>query len=120
MGYRGVITVAAVAFVVRIAVLGALGVDLAPPLWGQALLIVLIVELASISISVRGRPIDVVRDVARGLAVALSAAALSEAMMVFLDSAGASGVLVRAAGIAAAVVAIGWATRVWRRSRLGG
>jgi hypothetical protein len=54
------------------------------------------------------------------VAVALGAAAVVETLAVFLETASATGILVRVAGIAAAVIAIGWVTRVWRRSGLTG
>jgi hypothetical protein len=120
MGYRGGVVVAAMAFVLRAAVLGALGVELSPPLWAQTLLIVLMVELAGVSFAERHRPGDLWLQLGRGVAVALGAAAVVETLAVFLETASATGILVRVAGIAAAVIAIGWVTRVWRRSGLTG
>jgi hypothetical protein len=120
MGYRGGVVVAAMAFVLRAAVLGALGVELSPALWAQTLLIVLMVELAGVSFAERHRPGDLWFQLGRGVAVALGAAAVVETLAVFLETASATGILVRVAGIAAAVIAIGWVTRVWRRSGLTG
>ncbi|GEM_PF-2183718 len=120
MGYRGAVSVAAVAFVIRIAVLAPLEVELRPPIWAQALLIALLVELAGMSFTLRSRPGDPLRLVVRGVTAALGAAVLVEVLAVLLGVTTASGTLVRVAGMTAVVVAAGWVTRVWRRSGLSG
>jgi hypothetical protein len=120
MGYRGAVSAAAVAFVVRIAVVAPLGLELSPPAWAQLLLIVLIVELASASFTFRSRPADPVLVMARSLAAALGATAVFQILSMLLEGAHASGVLVRVAGVAAVVIAAGWVTLSWRRSGLSG
>jgi hypothetical protein len=54
------------------------------------------------------------------LTTSVLAAALVQILVVLIEGAEATGVLVRVAGIAAVVVAAGWVTRVWRRSGLSG
>jgi hypothetical protein len=118
VGYRGAVSVAAVAFVLRAAILSGFEQDLTPPLWAQAALIVLMVEMASASLSLRARPADPGFLVLRGVAVALGAAAVVEALGLALDGAEASGILVRIVGVVALVAATGWVTRIWRKSGL--
>lgn len=118
LGYRAAITVAAVSFVIRVAVLAPLQVGLQPPLWAQALLIVLMVELAAISFTLRTRPGDPLRLLFRAITAALGASVLVEGTALLLGVTTASGTLVRVAGITAVVIAVGWVTRVWRRSGL--
>ena len=119
-GYRGAVSVAATAFVLRAAILSSFEQELTPPLWAQAAIIVLMVEMASVSLTLRARPVDPALLVARGLAVALGAAAVVEALGLVLEGAEASGLLVRIAGVVALVAAAGWVTRIWRRSGLRG
>ncbi len=120
LGVRGGVSAAAVAFVIRSAAVAPLGIELYPPLWAQVLLIVLMVELASASFTLRSRPGDPLLIVARGLLTALAAAALVQTLTLTLEGIEASGTLVTLAGVAAVVLAVGWVTRVWRRSGLGG
>jgi len=120
LGYRGAVTATAVAFVLRSALADPFDVALFPPLWAQALLIVLIVELAGASFTFRTRPADPVLFLARSLMVSVAAAALVHALAVIVEGADATGLLVRVAGVASLVIAAGWVTRVWRRSGLSG
>lgn len=120
MGYRGALPAAAVAFVTRTALITPFGLELTPPLWAQALLIVLMVELGGLSFSARGHPVDPIPAVARCLIVALGAAALVELLRVVVEGSVVTGSLVRVAGVAAAVLAAGWVARAWRRSGVGG
>lgn len=120
IGHRGGVSAAAVALVIRTAVVAPLDVELDPPIWAQVLLIVLMVELASASFTLRSRPGDPLLLLVRGALTALGASALAQVMALMAAGTSASGILVRAAGVAAAVVAAGWVTRVWRRSGLSG
>jgi hypothetical protein len=120
MGYRGSITAAAVAFVARLAIMTPFGLGLTLPLWAHGLLIVLMVELGSLSFSARNRPIDPVRSVSRCTIVALGSAGAVEMLRLLVEGSVVSGSLVRVAGVAAAVIAAGWVARLWWRSGLSG
>jgi hypothetical protein len=89
-------------------------------MWAQTLLIVLMVELAGASFTFRSRPADPRLVLTRALTTSVLAAALVEVLVVLIEGAEATGVLVRVAGVAAVVVAAGWVTRVWRSSGLSG
>lgn len=119
-GYRSAVSAAAVAFVVRLAVMAPFEVDLNPPLWVQTILLVLMIEFSSASFTLRSRPADLTHIVGRALFSALLAAAVVRLMADLVAGASATGVLVRAAGVAALVVAAGWVIRIWRRSGLSG
>jgi hypothetical protein len=120
MGYRGGVSAAAVAFVIRTAVVAPLEVELYPSVWAQVLLIVLMVELASASFTLRSRSGDPVLILVRGVTIALGAAAMVQILVLLMEGAEASGTLVRVAGVTAVVIAAGWVTRIWRRSGLSG
>lgn len=120
MGYRGGITAAAVAFVARAALYSPFEIEPRPPLWGQVLLIVLMVELGSLSFSARSRPVDPLRAAMRALVMALAAAAVVEVLSSIVDGARVSGSLVRVAGVVAALIGAGWVAWIWRRSGLSG
>ena len=115
-GAQAGLTAAALAFVVRIAVVSAVIGPPVPPVWIQITLAVLAIELAVISIEARDRPRPLVR--------ALSRAALSTGIAfiaaVSLESAvyGASGggLLLRVAAIVALVVLVGWVVTMWSRA----
>jgi hypothetical protein len=120
VGYRGAVAGAAVAFVVRSALMTPFEIELFPPLWAQTLLIVLVIELAAASFVLRSRPADPRLLVTRALTVAVLAAGLTQILAMLVEGAVATGLLVRAAGVAAVVIAAGWVTRVWQRSGLSG
>jgi len=119
-GYRGAVAGVAVAFVIRSALMTPFDIELFPPLWAQALLIVLVVEFAAASFVFRSRPADPLLVATRALAVAVLAAGLTQMLAMRVEGAVATGVLVRVAGVAAVVIAAGWVTRVWQRSGLSG
>lgn len=119
-GYRSAVAAAAVAFVIRGALVSTFDLEVFPPPWAHALLIVLMVELAGASFTLRTRPADPVHILARALLAASLAATLVAGMETLVEGTEASGVLVRAAGLAALVFAAGWVTRIWKRSGLGG
>lgn len=120
VGYRGAVAGAAVSFVIRSAVMSPFDVEVFPPLWGQVLLIVLMVELAGASFIFRSRPADPLLVLTRALTTSVLAAALVQTLALAVDGTEATGVLVHVAGVAAVVIAAGWVTRIWRRSGLSG
>jgi hypothetical protein len=120
IGHRGGVGALAVGFVMRLAMLGAMGAPTVPDLWVQTLLLVLSVEAASISFTLRVRPVDPLAALIRGLTTALMAAVIVEIMEELVAGTDTSGLLVRVAGIAALVIAAGWVIRTWRRSGLVG
>jgi hypothetical protein len=115
-GLSASVTAAAVAFVIQLAIVSALPVPLSPPLWAHALMIVLIVEFATASFVARSRPVDPIRVVIRAVATAVAVSGVVAVMALLLEGVSANGVLVRALGVAALVIAGGWVTLIWRRS----
>lgn len=118
MGHRGGITALAVGFVMRLGLVVAFDLAVIPDLWVQALLLTLSVETASISFTLRVRPVDPLTELVRSVGTALIVAGLVAAMGIVVEGADTGGILVRIAGIAALVVAAGWVVRTWRRSGL--
>ena len=118
MGHRGGITALAVGFVVRLGLIVAFDLPVVPDLWVQALLLTLSVETASISFTLRVRPVDPLTELVRGVGTALIVAGLVAVMAIAVAGAETGGTLVRIAGVAALVVAAGWVVRTWRRSGL--
>lgn len=116
LGISASVTAAAVALMLQLAIVSALPVALSPPLWAQALLIVLIVEFATASFAARSHPLDPVLLVVRAVGTAIVVSGVVQVMDLLLEGAVASGVLVRAVGVAALIVAGGWVTLIWRRS----
>jgi len=115
-GVSASITVATVAFVVQVGIVSALPVTLSPPLWAHALLIVLIVEFATASFTARNRYVDPVLVVVRAVGAAVVVSGTVQVMALILEGSEMRGVLVRAAGVAALIVVVGWVTLSWRRS----
>lgn len=118
MGHRGGVTALAVGFVVRLGMVVAFDLPVGPEIWIQALLLTLSIETASISFTLRVRPVDPLTEMVRGVGTSLVVAGLVVAMGIVVAGADTSGVLVRIAGVAALVVAAGWVIRTWRRSGL--
>jgi hypothetical protein len=120
LGISASVTAAAVALVLQLAIVSALPVALSPPLWAQALLIVLIVEFATASFAARSHPLDPVLLVVQAVGTAIVVSGVVQVMGLLLEGAVASGVLVRAVGVAALIVAGGWVALIWRRSNPSG
>lgn len=118
MGHRGGITALAVGFVVRLGLVVAFDLPVTPQIWVQALLLTLSVETASISFTLRVRPVDPLTELVRGVGTSVIVAGLVAVMGLLVAGADTSGILVRIAGVAALVVAAGWVVRTWRRSGL--
>lgn len=119
-GHRGGITALSLGYVLRLSLMGALGTPIHPNLWTQVLLLTLAIEAGSLSFTLRHRPVDPLSAMVQGLGTALIAASLVRVLELLVEGADASGILVRVAGVAALVVAAGWATSIWRRSGLAG
>jgi hypothetical protein len=119
-GIRGSITAAAVAFVIRVGVDATLPADLTIPIWVSALFIVLMVEFGAASLTFRSRPADPIHVVGRALAAGIAAMGITLLLSVMIGVADVTGILVRAIGVGAVVVAAGWVTWTWRRSGLSG
>jgi hypothetical protein len=117
-GITASVTAAAVAFVIQLAIVSALPVTLSPPLWAQALLIVLIVEFATTSFTARSRQIDPIRVVVRAMGTAVVVSGVVQVLSLLLEGQELRGVLVRAVGVAALVVAGGWVALRWHRADL--
>jgi hypothetical protein len=118
MGHRGGVTALAVGYVVRLGLVVTFDLPVEPDIWIQALLLTLAIETASISFTLRVRPVDPLTEMVRGVGTSLVVAGLVAAMGIVVAGVAATGVLVRVAGIAALVVAAGWVIRTWRRSGL--
>jgi hypothetical protein len=120
MGHTGGVAALAVGFIMRLGLIGAMGGAINPDLWVQTFLLVLAIEAASVSFTLRVRPVDSLVVMLRGLTTALAAAVAVEIMELLVSGTDTSGLLVRVAGVAALVVAAGWVIRTWRRSGLVG
>ncbi len=118
MGHRGGITALAVGLVVRLGLVVAFDLAVVPDIWVQALLLTLAIETASISFTLRVRPVDPLTELVRGVGTSLIVAGLVAVMEIVVTEADTGGILVRVAGVAALVVAAGWVVRTWRRSGL--
>jgi hypothetical protein len=115
-GIPGSITVAALAFVIQMLIATGLPVGLVQPLWVHTLLLVLTVEFGTASLAFRDHATDAIVVVGRAVGIGVTAAALAHLMGLLLVGSEVSGVLLRAAGIGAMVVAGGWVVHRWRRS----
>jgi hypothetical protein len=115
-GLTASVTAAAAAFVLQLAIVSALPVTLSPPLWAQALMIVLIVEFASASFAARRRQIDPTRMVVRAMGTAVVVCGVVQVMSLLLEGPKLSGILVRAVGVAALVLAGGWVALTWHQA----
>ncbi len=120
LGHRGGVTALSVGFILRLGLLSAMGAPASPELWVQVLLLVLAVEAASVSFTLRVRPVDPLSAMVRGLGTALIASSVVRIIELLEVGTNTSGVLVRVAGVAALVVAAGRVTTMWKRSGLSG
>jgi hypothetical protein len=118
MGHRGGVTALGVGFIVRIGLVVGFDLPLDPDIWVQALLLTLSIETASISFTLRVRPVDPLTEMVRGVGTSIVVAGIVGVMGIVVAGATATGVLVRVAGVAALVVAAGWVINTWRRSGL--
>jgi hypothetical protein len=120
IGHQGAVAAVAVGFILRLGLIGAVGAPIVPDLWVQTALLILVIETASISFTLRVRPIDPLVVMLRAVTSALLAGVAVEMMQLLVSGTDTSGLLVRVAGVAALVVAGGWVIRTWRRSGLVG
>ncbi|HET7846505.1 MAG TPA: hypothetical protein VFL72_03365 [Acidimicrobiia bacterium] len=115
-GVSASVPVATAAFLVQLGIISALPVTLSPPLWAHALLIVLIVEFSTASFTARSRYVEPMLVVIRAIGTAVVVSGMVQVMALLLEGSEMSGVLVRAAGVAAFIIAVCWVTVAWRRS----
>lgn len=120
IGHRGAVAALAVGFILRLGLIGAIDAPIVPDLWIQTALLILAIEAASISFTLRDRPVDPLVVMLRGATTALLAGVAVELMQLLVAGTVTTGLLVRVAGVAALVVAAGWVIRTWRRSGLVG
>jgi hypothetical protein len=118
VGHQGAVAAVAVGFILRLGLIGAVGAPIVPDLWVQTALLILVIETASISFTLRVRPIDPLVVMLRAVTSALLAGVAVEMMQLLVSGTDTSGLLVRVAGVAALAVAGGWVIRTWRRSGL--
>ncbi|MDX1450313.1 MAG: hypothetical protein R3246_14785, partial [Acidimicrobiia bacterium] len=113
-GEESAVVTAAVGFAAKVMILATLDGPMEPPVWVQALIVVLIVESAALSMEFRIRP--------RPMASAAGMAAIS-AMIAMIVSVGlesmvygttGSGWLLRISAVGAVVFLAGWLTVTWR------
>lgn len=118
IGHRGAVAALAVGFILRLGLIGAMDGPTEPDLWVQAVLLILAIEAASISFTLRVRPVDPLVAMLRSVTTALLAGVAVEVMGQLVNGTDTTGLLVRVAGVAALVIAAGWVIRTWRRSGL--
>lgn len=118
LGHRGGVTALAVGYLIRLALIEILGASAQLELWVQALVLTLAVETASMSFTLRVRPVEPLTALVRAAGTSLIAGGLVAALGVLVAGTETSGVLVRVAGVAALVLSAGWVVRTWRRSGL--
>ena len=115
-GEENAIVLAAITYAIKVTILSALTGPVDPPVWAQALIVVLIVELASLSVEAR------VRGRLAGPALTRIAVAGTLAMIVSVGlealvyGTEASGTVLRIGAVAAVVFLGGWLTMAWRRA----
>lgn len=115
-GESTAVLAAAVIFVVKLTMTSALSGPLVPPVWIQALLIVLTVELAVFSLERRTRPRLNLIAFARMAFSALTALSVALVLEAAVYGVSGGGSLLRIAAVAAVVLLVGWVTWLWRRA----
>jgi hypothetical protein len=110
------LTIAGASFVVRVGLVAAIDGPLAPPVWMQAFLLVVSIELAAVSLQQRTRPRAPVVALGRaglsGIVALLTALVLEAAVY----GATAEGLLLRVGAVASLVLVAGWVSQIWRRA----
>lgn len=115
-GTRTALVFAAVAFVVRIAMVSVAIGGLIPPLWAQVAMLVIIFELAAVSMEARTRHIPAWRSMGHVLMSAGLATAVSVVMESAVYGSAPGGLLLRIVAIAAVVVLVSWVVTKWGRA----
>lgn len=118
-GITGAVTAAALALIVQLTIAAALPDPVSPPLWAQAALVTLVIELATISFQVRRRPIDLAHASWRAIGLAATAGLIVAGLEAVLAGVIVGGTMVRALGMGALVVAGGALIVAWRRAAPG-
>ncbi|HZD22204.1 MAG TPA: hypothetical protein VE569_02210 [Acidimicrobiia bacterium] len=112
-GTRPALAVAAVAFILRIAMVSVAIAGVVFPIWAHTALVVVVFELAAVSIEVRTRAIPVWRS----LGQVLLSTGLATLVAVVMESAvygsAPSGLLLRVLAVAAVVILVGWIVTRW-------
>ena len=115
-GEKTPIVVASAVFVVKVAILATLAGQLYPPIWVQALILVLMVETAALSIDSRVVPRPMISSLGRLASSGLLAMIVSIGLEAIVYGTTGSGMALRVSAVAAAIFLVGWLTMTWRRA----
>ncbi len=110
------ITVASVAFVMRIGMTATAAGPLVPPVWMQAFILVVCIELAAVSMEQRTRPRSTGAILGRLALSALTAVTVALVMESAVYGTSGGGMLLRIGAVAAMVLVMGWITVLWIRA----
>lgn len=115
-GEDAAIMLGAVAFVTKVMILSALTGPVDPPVWAQALILVLIVELASLSVESRVHGRLAGPALGRIAVAGIIAMIVSIGLEALVYGTDGSGTILRVAAVASIVFVGGWLTMAWRRA----
>jgi hypothetical protein len=115
-GEEAAIVLSAIAFAIKVTILSALTGPVDPPVWAQALIVVLIVELASLSVEARAHGRLITPALGRVAVAALTAMIVSVGLEALVYGTEGSGTTLRIGAVAAVVFVGGWLTMAWRRA----
>lgn len=110
------IVIGAVGFVVKVAILSVLTGPVEPPVWAQALILALVVELASLSVEARVHARMASPALARVVVAGLTAMIVSIGLEALVYGTDGSGTILRIGAVASVVFVGGWLTMAWRRA----
>lgn len=113
---RMALVFAAVAFVVRIAMVSVAIGGVIPPLWAQVAALVLIVETAALSMDTGTHRVPVWRSLGQVLTSTVLASTVALTMESAVYGSAPSGFLLRLIAVAAVVVLVGWIVTKWGRA----
>ncbi len=113
-GEENPVVLAAVAFAVKVMILSALDGPVEPPVWVLALIVVLIVEAAALSIEFRVRPRPPGSSTGLAAISAMIAMFVSVGVESIVYGTTGSGWLLRVSAVGALVFLAGWLTTTWR------
>lgn len=115
-GERAAVVFAAVAFMIRIAMVSVAIGGLIPPVWAQVALFVVVFELASVSMEARTRVTPLWPTIGRTVFAALLAAAVGVVMESAVYGSAPGGLLLRVIAVGAVIVLVGWVVTKWGRA----
>lgn len=115
-GEETAIVLSAIAYAIKVTILSALTGPVDPPVWAQALIVVLIVELASLSVEARVRGRLAGPAFMRIAVAGLIAMIVSIGLEALVYGTEGSGIILRIGAVAAVVFLGGWLTMAWRRA----